>query len=86
MVYFKSGLDTTTAYHHLNDDAAWSSYVKMTNATKELSTAGSLLHGPEGCQLAGHLQVKGAQAQACTAGCSRDAAGGVNGVGVQQVL
>jgi len=58
MVYFKSGLDTTTAYHHLNDDAAWSSYVKMTNATKELSTAGSLLHGPEGCQLAGHLQVR----------------------------
>uniref|UniRef100_A0A7S3ES13 Thioredoxin domain-containing protein n=1 Tax=Haptolina ericina TaxID=156174 RepID=A0A7S3ES13_9EUKA len=58
MVYFKSGLDTTTAYHHLNDDAAWSSLIKMTNGTQVLSTAGSLLHGPEGCQVAGHLQVR----------------------------
>ena len=34
MVYFKSGITAHTAYQHLNDDPAWSSYVKMTNATK----------------------------------------------------
>jgi len=58
MVYFKSGLTPHTAYAHLNNDPAWSSYVKMTNGTKVISTAGSLLHGPEGCRVAGHLQVR----------------------------
>jgi len=58
MVYFKSGLTAHTAYQHLNDDPAWSSYVKMSNATKVISTSGSLLHGAEGCQVAGHLQVR----------------------------
>ncbi|KAL3921439.1 MAG: hypothetical protein SGPRY_004906, partial [Prymnesium sp.] len=58
MVYFKSGLTAHTAYEHLNSDPAWSSYVKLSNATKAISTAGSLLHGLDGCQVAGHLQVR----------------------------
>ena len=38
----------------------WTSYIKQTNRTETLqsSAAGSLKHGPEGCMVAGHLNVR----------------------------
>ena len=44
----------------MNTDSAWTSYVKLTNRTETLSqsSAGSIAHGPEGCMIAGHLNVR----------------------------
>ena len=47
----------------VNNDLHWTSYIKLNNATVAVSAPGSLLHGPEGCMIAGHLQVGLAFAQ-----------------------
>lgn len=41
----------------VNNDLHWTSYIKLNNATVAVSAPGSLMHGPEGCMIAGHLQV-----------------------------
>jgi len=48
------------AHASMNTDAAWTSYIKLTNRSQTLasSAAGSLHHGPEGCLIAGHLNVR----------------------------
>jgi hypothetical protein len=60
LVYFKGGLTVQAAHASMNTDQAWTSYVKLSNRTETLkdSTVGSLKHGPEGCMIAGHLNVR----------------------------
>ena len=60
LVYFKAGLTVEQARASLNSDNAWTSYIKLRNDTGALasSSAGSLSHGPEGCMIAGHLNVR----------------------------
>lgn len=60
LVYFKSGLTVDAAYKSMNTDQAWTSYIKLSNNSGALATsaAGSLHHGPEGCMIAGHLNVR----------------------------
>ena len=58
LVFFKSGLSVEAARASMNTDSDWTSYIKLGNATDTPSAAGSLLHGPEGCRIAGHLNVR----------------------------
>ena len=60
LIYFKGGLSVDQAHASMNTDAAWTSYIKLTNRSQTLasSAAGSLHHGPEGCLIAGHLNVR----------------------------
>ena len=59
MMFFKGSFgNPKDVSGHVNTDQAWTSYIKQSNATAAISTAGSLHHGPEGCQIAGHLQVR----------------------------
>eukprot|EP00962_Isochrysis_galbana_P005490 scaffold1487_cov116-Isochrysis_galbana.AAC.29 len=56
LIYFKSAKADGAA--SVNDDGLWTSYIKVTNSTAPASSAGSIRHGPEGCQVAGHLSVR----------------------------
>lgn len=56
MIFFKGG--DRPPYDQVNNDNAWTSHIKIRNATEAISTAGSLRHGPVGCRIAGHLQVR----------------------------
>lgn len=56
LIYFKSAKADGAA--SVNDDALWTSYIKVANSTAPKSSAGSIRHGPEGCQVAGHLSVR----------------------------
>lgn len=58
LIYFKGPLELDALKSSINGDQAWSSYLKLSNATTPTSAAGSLVHGPEGCRIAGHLSVK----------------------------
>jgi len=60
LVYFKGSITVAQAFASMNDDSQWTSYVKQTNRTDTLThaAAGSLEHGPEGCLVAGHLNVR----------------------------
>ena len=58
MVFFKSYRPGSRQEGQVNKDEKWSSFVKLANGTAPISTSGSLKHGPEGCQIAGHLQVR----------------------------
>ena len=60
LVFFKGGITVSQAHASMNTDTAWTSYVKLTNRTDALqhSVSGSLHHGPEGCRIAGHLNVR----------------------------
>ena len=58
LVYFKGNIDVQQAHSSLNTDDAWTAYIKLTNATHAASASGSLAHGPEGCRIAGHLNVR----------------------------
>ena len=42
----------------MNNDASWTAFIKLSNASATHSQAGSLEHGPSGCRVAGHLYVK----------------------------
>jgi len=55
MIFFKEGKVESA---QVNDDEAWSSALKVKKAQKTDSVSGSLAHGPEGCMVAGHLQVR----------------------------
>jgi len=56
MIYFKGGdLD---ADGKVNNDKLWTSHIKRRNATAPRSISGSIAHGPVGCLIAGHLQVR----------------------------
>ena len=55
LVFFKGG---DRKQQVTNNDLHWSSYIKIANAAEAHSAPGSLLHGPEGCMIAGHLQVR----------------------------
>lgn len=56
LIYFKSAKASGAA--SVNDDVLWTSYIKMSNSTTPESSTGSIRHGPEGCQVAGHLSVR----------------------------
>lgn len=58
LVYFKGGISVEAAHASMNNDQAWTSYIKLANATTADSSRGSLAHGPEGCRIAGHLNVR----------------------------
>ena len=60
LVFFKGGISIASARASMNTDTAWTSYIKLTNRTTTLahSASGSLKHGPEGCLIAGHLNVR----------------------------
>jgi len=58
LVYFKGHLNVQQAHASMNTDDAWTAYIKLTNASHTASTSGSLKHGPEGCRIAGHLNVR----------------------------
>ena len=60
LVFFKGGISVAQARRSMNTDSAWTSYIKLTNRTDTLASrsAGSLDHGPEGCLIAGHLNVR----------------------------
>ena len=60
LVYFKGGLTVHQAFSSMNTDRQWTSYIKQTNNTATLAhaAAGSIHHGPEGCLIAGHLNVR----------------------------
>jgi len=55
MIFFKGGEKPQDS---VNNDQKWTSHIKIKNATEPISAAGSLTHGPAGCQIAGHLQVR----------------------------
>jgi len=58
LVYFKGHLTVEQAHEKLNNDESWTTYIKLSNTSHAASAAGSLAHGPEGCRIAGHLQVR----------------------------
>jgi thiol-disulfide isomerase/thioredoxin len=60
LVFFKGGISVDAARASMNTDTAWTSYIKLTNRTETLkhSAKGSIAHGPEGCMIAGHLNVR----------------------------
>ena len=60
LIYFKGGISATQAFASMNSDQQWTSYIKQSNRTETLahSAAGSISHGPEGCLIAGHLNVR----------------------------
>ena len=60
LIYFKGGISVEQAHASMNSDSQWTSYIKQTNRSDTLHTAaaGSLKHGPEGCLIAGHLNVR----------------------------
>ena len=60
LIYFKGGITVTQAHTSMNSDNQWTSYIKQTNRSDTLqkAAAGSLHHGPEGCLIAGHLNVR----------------------------
>jgi len=57
LVYFKSANKASGATH-VNDDTVWTSYIKISNSTAPISSSGAIAHGPEGCLVAGHLNVR----------------------------
>ena len=58
LIYFKGPLELSLLKASINGDQSWSSYLKLNNSTALDSAAGSLVHGPEGCRIAGHLTVR----------------------------
>ncbi len=57
LVYIKGPVSVDQAHRSMNTDDAWTAYIKLSNASHAASASGSLAHGPEGCRIAGHLQV-----------------------------
>lgn len=60
LIYFKGGLAVAQALASMNSDTQWTAYIKQSNRTDTLTNAaaGSIAHGPEGCLVAGHLNVR----------------------------